>query len=181
MFKINTAPIYDPAAVQPMRDELLAVGFKEMLTPDEVKKHLTTGIAKDETVLVFINSVCGCAAGSARPGVMLALQNKTIPDKMVTVFAGQDREAVEFLRKEYFQGTAPSSPFMALFKNSKIIHLMQRFNIEGRTAEDIASELIQVFNAECKNEGPSVPHEHFEKIVQAKMCGSKIPLYRSNM
>jgi putative YphP/YqiW family bacilliredoxin len=176
MFQINSAPIYDPQAVQPMRDELLAVGFTEMLTPAEVDKQLAGD--SDETTLVFINSVCGCAAGSARPGVMLALQNSMIPDKMVTVFAGQEREAVENLRRKYFPGVAPSSPFIAIFKNGSVIHMMQRFNIEGKLAEDIAAELISVFNSHCTRQGPSVPPEHFEKIVQAKMCGSKIPLYK---
>ena len=176
MFQINNAPIYDPAAVQPMRDELLAVGFTEMLTPGEADKQL--GDAKDGTVLIFINSVCGCAAGSARPGVMIALQNGLIPDKLVTVFAGQDREAAESLRQKYFPGVAPSSPFIALFKNSGLVHLMQRFNIEGRQAEEIASELTGVFNELCTGQGPSVPKEHFDKSIQAKMCGSKIPLYK---
>lgn len=176
MFQINTAPVYDPDAVQPMRDELIAVGFTEMLKPAEVDKQLAGN--SGETVLVFINSVCSCAAGSARPGVMLALQNSTIPDKMVTVFAGQEKEAVEHLRRKYFPGITPSSPFIALFKNGAVVHMMQRFNIEGRLAEEIEAELTSVFDGHCTGKGPSVPPGLFEKIVQAKMCGSKIPLYK---
>ncbi|HLG28700.1 MAG TPA: BrxA/BrxB family bacilliredoxin, partial [Candidatus Brocadiales bacterium] len=92
MFTINTrGPIYDPESVQPMRDELVAAGFTEMLTPVEVDTFLS---GNEGTALVMINSVCGCAAGSARPGITLALQNKVIPDRILTVFAGQDRDAV---------------------------------------------------------------------------------------
>jgi len=97
MFEIKATrpPIYDPEAVQPMRDELTWVGFEELLTPDAVDQAIgqTTG-----TVLVFINSVCGCAAGSARPGLTLALQHGTIPDRITTVLAGQDRDAVDRVR-----------------------------------------------------------------------------------
>lgn len=143
MFQINKGPIYDPAAVQPMRDELIAVGFKEVLTPEEVGIQLSTN---ERTVLVVINSVCGCAAGTARPGVMLALQHKVIPDNLVTVFAGQECNAVNTLREKFLPGFPPSSPFIAIFKNGAPLHVMQRFNIEGRTAEEIASELIGIFN-----------------------------------
>ena len=100
MFNINIqAPMYDPAAVQPMRDELVYVGFKELTTPEEVDEVLSQ--QNDETTFVFINSVCGCAAGSARPGVSIALQGKIIPDNIVTVFAGQDKDAVDTVRTKY--------------------------------------------------------------------------------
>src|SRR5258706_1866416 len=113
MFEINTrGPVYDPEAVQPMRDELLAAGFNEMLTPADVDTYLSK---TEGTTLVMINSVCGCAAGSARPGVTLALQNSKIPDNITTVFAGQDRDAVDHLRSMYLPGIPPSSPFMAIF------------------------------------------------------------------
>ena len=175
MFNITSrAPMYDPNAVQPMRDELVAVGFKELLTAEQVESALN--ISDDRTKLVFINSVCGCAAGSARPGVSLALQNNLIPDNIYTVFAGQEREAVDKVRSmitEY----PPSSPCVGLFKNSKLIYFMQRLDIEGRTHEQIANELIENFNEHCTTEGPSVSQEHFEKVMFAKQCGSKIPLF----
>lgn len=174
MFTINTrGPIYDPQAVQPMRDELVAAGFIEMLHPQDVDAYLTKASG---TALVMINSVCGCAAGSARPGVTLALQNKIIPDKILTVFAGQDRDAVDYFRNNYLPGIPPSSPFITLFKGGEIVFLMQRYNIEGKTAEMVAEELVEAFNQFCSKEGPSVPKEAYEAILHAKACGSKIPL-----
>ena len=179
MFTINQrGPIYDPHAVQPMRDELTGAGFTEMLTPADVESFI--GGNKYKTVLVFINSVCGCAAGSARPGVTLALQNNIIPDVLLTTFAGQDRDAVDYLRQNYLKGIPPSSPFIALFKNGELIHCLQRFNIEGRTADDIAEELATTFNEHCSRPGPSVPPEVYEKLPQFKRCGSKIPLANQN-
>ena len=175
MFTINTrGPIYDPESVQPMRDELVAAGFVELLSPVDVD----TFLSKNEgTALVMINSVCGCAAGSARPGVTLALQNKVIPDKILTVFAGQNRDAVDHFRNAYLPGVPPSSPFIALFKNGEPSFLMQRFNIEGKTADMVAEELTEAFNTYCTKEGPSVPKEAYDAILHAKACGSKIPLY----
>lgn len=178
MFTINQrAPIYDPNAVQPMRDELVAAGFTEMLTPADVDNYVGS---KEGTTLVMINSVCGCAAGSARPGATLALQNKKIPNRIVTVFAGQDRDAVEHLRNMYLPGIPPSSPFMALYKNGEIVFLMQRMNIEGKNAEMVAEELIEAFNAHCEKEGPSVSKEQYDAILHAKACGSKIPKFNGN-
>jgi putative YphP/YqiW family bacilliredoxin len=175
MFTINLKPpIYDPEAVQPMRDELIYVGFQEATTPQLVDEILSQ--KNSETILVFVNSVCGCSAGSARPGVSLALQNKIIPDKLVTVFAGQDRDAVELLRDKYLPGIPPSSPFIALFKNGEIIYTMPRHHIEGRYAEEISDDLKNVFNQWCKKEGPSIPKEKYDKLVHAITCGSKIPL-----
>ncbi|MEW6652353.1 MAG: BrxA/BrxB family bacilliredoxin [Bacteroidota bacterium] len=175
MFNINQRPpIYDPAAVQPMRDELTYVGFQEAATPHLVEEFLS--MQNDETVLVVLNSVCGCSAGSARPGISEALQNSVIPDKLITLFAGQDRDAVEYFREKYLPEVAPSSPFIALFKNGTALHLMPRFKIEGRHAEEIADELKQVFNNQCKKAGPSIPKEKYDQLVHAKMCGSKIPM-----
>ncbi len=175
MFEINTrGPIYDPEAVQPMRDELLAAGFSEMLTPADADTFLSNN---EGTTLVMINSVCGCAAGSARPGVTMALQNSKIPDRLVTVFAGQDRDAIDYFRNAYLPGIAPSSPFMVLYKNGEIVFLMQRLNIEGKTADMVSEELVEAFNAHCTKEGPSVPSEVYEQILHAKACGSKIPKF----
>ncbi len=178
MFNIvSRSPMYDQDAVQPMRDELTAVGIKELLTPDDVEKAIV--VNDDKTKLVMINSVCGCAAGSARPGVSLALQNNVIPDNLFTVFAGQEREAVDKVRSlitEY----PPSSPSVALFKNGKLIYFMQRRDIEGYNAEHIASELRKVFDEYCNTKGPSISPEDFADVVNAKMCGSKIPPYKGN-
>ena len=176
MFDIQSRPpMYDQDAVQPMRDELIAVGFKELLTPQEVDEAVK--VKDDKTVLVIINSVCGCAAGSARPGISLALQNRTMPDKLFTVFAGQEREAVDRLR-QYIPGFTPSSPCVALFKNGELIYFMQRYDIEGNNAEYISNVLIEVFNDVCSNQGPSISSEDFAKVMYAKQCGSKIPLFK---
>jgi putative YphP/YqiW family bacilliredoxin len=176
MFNITSnQPMYDPQAVQPLRDELVAVGFDELLTPEDVDKAIN--VKDNKTVLVMINSVCGCAAGTARPGVSLALQNDIIPDRLTTVFAGQEKDAVARVRS-YIKNFPPSSPSVALFKNGELIYFMQRYDIEGYTADHIASELVQAFNQLCSATGPSISPENYEKVVYAKTCGSKIPLFK---
>ena len=178
MFNIvSRPPIYDQDAVQPMRDELIAVGIKELLTPDDVEKAII--VKDDKTKLVIVNSVCGCAAGSARPGVSLALQNNVIPDNLYTVFAGQEREAVDKVRS-YITEYPPSSPSVALFKNGKPIYFMQRRDIEGYDANHISDELRKVFDEHCSTKGPSISPEDFAAVINAKMCGSKIPPYKGN-
>jgi len=176
MFNIvSRPPIYDQDAVQPMRDELTAVGIKELLTAKDVDEAIN--VQDDQTVLVMINSVCGCAAGSARPGVSLALQNDIIPDRLYTAFAGQEREAVDKVR-EYASEYPPSSPSAALFKNGKLIYFMERREIEGFDADYIANELKKVFNEHCSAKGPSISPEAYAEVMHAKMCGSKIPAYK---
>ena len=176
MFNIvSRPPMYDQDAVQPMRDELTAVGLKELLTPKDVDEAIN--VQDDGTALVMINSVCGCAAGSARPGVSLALQNSVIPDRLYTAFAGQEREAVDKVR-EYASEYPPSSPSVALFKNGKLVYFMQRRDIEGFDADHIAGELKKVFDEHCKGEGPSISPEAYAEVMHAKMCGSKIPPYK---
>ena len=176
MFNImSRPPIYDQDAVQPMRDELVAVGFEELLTPENVDKAIN--VEDDKTVLVMINSVCGCAAGSARPGISLALQNNIIPDKLYTGFAGQERDSVERIRL-HIGDYPPSSPCIAMFKNGSLIYLMQRYEIEGRNARYIAEVLGKVFAEYCTGKGPSISPENFDKVMHAKMCGSKIPLFK---
>ena len=138
-------PLYDPTMVQPMRDEVTALGVMELRTPEDVD----TALAQEGTTLVFVNSVCGCAAGGARPSLRMALQNETLPDNMVTVFAGQDREATEKARG-YFHGYPPSSPQIVLMKDGKVAHMIQRHHIEGRTPEMIADNLKGAFDAFCK-------------------------------
>lgn len=176
MFDINSsAPMYDQNAVQHMRDELVAVGFNELLSSEEVENAINTN--DDKTTLVMINSVCGCAAGSARPGISQALQNEIIPNKLFTGFAGQEKEAVEKIR-ELVGGFPPSSPSIALFKNGEVIHFMQRHEIEGKLPEEISDYWREVFNNHCSNKGPSISPENFAEVMHAKSCGSKIPLFK---
>ena len=179
MFEINMqAPMYDPRAVQPMRDELVFVGFQELTTIEMVDEVLSK--QNNETTFVFINSVCGCAAGSARPGISLALQNNVIPDNVVTVFAGQDKEAVDTVRTKYLSNFPPSSPSAALIKNGEVIFMLPRHHIEGKSPEQIGGLLQQVFTENCSKEGPSISKEEYDKLIYAKMCGSKIPLNENN-
>ncbi len=176
MFNImSRPPLYDQDAVQPMRDALIAVGFKELITPQDVDDAIN--VKDDQTVLVMINSVCGCAAGSARPGVSLALQHNVIPDRLVTGFAGQEREAVDKVR-QYIGSYPPSSPSIAIFKNGMLLYFMQRYNIEGRSAQDISADLREAFDELCTKQGPSISAEVFDKVTYAVQCGSKIPLYK---
>jgi len=176
MFNIvSRPPLYDQDAVQPMRDALVAVGFKELLTPTEVDDAIN--VKDNRTVLVMINSVCGCAAGSARPGVSLALQHSVIPDRLVTGFAGQEREAVDRIR-QHIGNYPPSSPGIAIFKNGQLMYFMQRYNIEGRSASEIAGDLREAFDELCTRQGPSIPADVFERVSYAVQCGSKIPLYK---
>ncbi|PZE19753.1 BrxA/BrxB family bacilliredoxin [Paenibacillus xerothermodurans] len=132
--------------IQPMRDELTRIGITELRTPEEVEDHLPN--AKG-TALLVINSVCGCAAGQCRPGVARALQNEVKPDHLFTVFAGQDKEATAKAR-EYLAPYPPSSPSIALFKDGELVHFIQRHQIEDRSAEMIASDLINAFQQYCK-------------------------------
>lgn len=174
----NLPPMYDPTAVQPMREELTATGFEELLTPEAVDRALA--VNSNETILLMVNSVCGCAAGSARPGATLALQHHTIPDRFVTVFAGQDRAAVEHVRRTYLAEVPPSSPAMALFKNGKPIYVMHRREIEGRPDTMIASALRKVFEQHCTRKGPAISPQAYEQLTHAVACGSTIPRYAGN-
>jgi len=173
-FQPTQMPNYDPEAVQPMRDELTVVGFKELLTPQDVDDALDR--EDDKTVLVVLNSVCGCAAGSARPGTMLSLQANIIPDELVTLFAGMEKDAVDHYRKKYLSNYPSSSPSITLFKNGKVVGILNRHNIEGRSVEEIVYDLDGMYSRECKNRGPSISAEEFENITKGKqICGSKIP------
>jgi len=167
--------MYDQGAVQPMRDELIAVGFEELLNPESVEKVIEAN--DDKTALVFINSVCGCAAGSARPAISLALQHSIIPDKLYTVFAGQEREAVDKVRRLVIS-YPPSSPSIPLFKNGELLHFVPRSNIEGYSAGQIAENLTTIFDQYCSAKGPSITPEQFAQVEYAKSCGSKIPKFK---
>ena len=164
--KPTRQPTYDSDTVQPMRDELTSVGFKELLTPEDVDKALDRSDGK--TMLVVINSVCGCSAGSARPGVMVALQNGIIPDEFYTLFGGMEKDAIDRYRNKYLQNHQPSSPHIALFRNGEPVAILQRSYIERHKAEDISSELVTIFSKECNNTGPSIPAKDFENVTQGK-------------
>lgn len=138
-------PMYDPRLVQPMREELTRIGFQELRTPDDVDAVL--GTAKD-TTLVVVNSVCGCAARNARPAATLAITHAKRPRRLLTVFAGQDAEATARARS-YFVGYPPSSPQMGLFKDGRLVFMLERKNIEGRPAQDIATDLTAAFERYC--------------------------------
>lgn len=135
---------YSPLMIRPMKEELTAIGFQELLTPEDVDAFMadTSG-----TALLVINSVCGCAAGSARPGVRQALENPITPDRLATVFAGQELEATARARG-YFEDIPPSSPSMALFKNGELVYFVPRHRIEGRTPEQVAADLKSAFDRE---------------------------------
>ena len=137
--------MYDEMIVAPMRQELTRLGIQEARTAADVDAALAE---KKGTVLVVVNSVCGCAAGNARPAVAMALENGTLPDKMITVFAGNDREATARAR-EYFTGYRPSSPSIALVRDGQVVKMFERHQIEGRQAHDIASELTAAFDQYC--------------------------------
>lgn len=136
--------MYPEYLVAPMREDLTKVGFQELKNADEVKSALES----EGTVFVMVNSVCGCAAANARPAASLAVQNEKHPDKLVTVFAGMEKEAVDKAR-DYMLPYPPSSPAMALFKNGKLVHMIERHQIEGRPAQMIADNLAQAFNEYC--------------------------------
>jgi putative YphP/YqiW family bacilliredoxin len=136
---------YPEEMCTPMRAELTSVGFEEMQTTEDVDS-----IFKNHkgTLLVFVNSVCGCAAGSARPGVVMSLDNAHKPEKITTVFAGQDLQATSKAR-EYMMPYPPSSPCIALFKNGALVHFIERHEIEGNLKQVIAENLILAYNKYC--------------------------------
>jgi len=136
---------YPEIMIRPMREELTRLGFEELRTSEQVDETLQN--AKG-TVMVMVNSICGCAAGKARPGVALALQHSVRPDKVATVFAGADIEATERARN-YFTGYPPSSPSIALLKDGKLVYILERHQIEGRGPSQIAEELTQAFDQYC--------------------------------
>ncbi len=137
--------MYDERLVTPMRQDLTRLGVKELRTPEEVDGTLQN--AKG-TTLVVVNSVCGCSARMARPAVAIALQNPVKPDTLTTVFAGQDAEATERARS-YFTGYAPSSPQIGLLKNGQLVFMLERWQIESRSADEIAHDLVNAFNKYC--------------------------------
>ncbi len=136
---------YPEQICTPMRAELTSIGFNELRTPEQVETALHD---QKGTAMVVLNSVCGCAAGSARPGVAKALQHAKKPGQLFTVFAGQDLEATAETRK-HLMPYPPSSPAIALFKDGELVHFVERHSIEGRTADMIAEHLKEVFDEYC--------------------------------
>ena len=136
---------YPEFFVAPMRDELTRLGFEELRTPGSVDQAVggTRG-----TLMIVVNSICGCAAGKARPGVALALRHQTRPDRLASVFAGFDVDATARAR-DYFTGFGPSSPSIALLRDGKLVYMLERWAIENRTAEQIAEELAKAFDKHC--------------------------------
>lgn len=135
---------YPEPLVQPMREELTRLGVEEMRTVDDVRRSFAEG----GTNLVVVNSVCGCAARNARPAVALAVGHENLPDRLTTVFAGQDLEATMEARA-HFHGFAPSSPSIALMKDGDVVFMLERHQIEGRSAEQIARDLVDAFDRFC--------------------------------
>ena len=136
--------MYPEEIVKPMKEELTSIGFNELLTRDDVNIALENA----GTTLIVVNSICGCAAANARPGVHLSLQNNKKPDNLVTVFAGVDTEATNSAR-EMMIPFPPSSPSIALFKNGTLVHMIERHHIEGRPAELISENLKEAYNQHC--------------------------------
>lgn len=134
--------MYPPELVQPMKEDLTNVGFDQLTTPEQVDNVIKN---ESESLLLVVNSVCGCAAGNMRPGVKLSLNNEKVPSKLATVFAGVDGEATAQARK-YFLPYPPSSPSIALFKDGKLVHFLERHHIEGGTAEMIANNLAAAYD-----------------------------------
>lgn len=137
--------MYDERFVTPMRQELTRLGIEELRTPADVDAKLKDAPG---TTLVVVNSVCGCAARNARPAVASALRHSVKPDHLATVFAGQDTEAVARARS-YFTGYPPSSPSIGLMKDGRIVFMLERFQIEGRGADEISRDLVQAFDKYC--------------------------------
>jgi putative YphP/YqiW family bacilliredoxin len=136
---------YPEMMIRPMREDLTRLGVEELRTPEAVDETVKNSKG---TLMVVVNSICGCAAGKARPGVALALQHDVKPDKVATVFAGADVEATDRARS-YFTGYGPSSPSIALLKDGELVYMLERWQIEGRDAAQIATELTKAFDDHC--------------------------------
>ena len=144
---------YPEFFVEPMRRELTQLGVEELRTPEQVDQAVAAGSG---TLMIVVNSVCGCAAGKARPGIALALKHPVKPDVVATVFAGADVEATERARS-YFTGFAPSSPSVALFRDGKLVYMLERRHIENQNAEAIAFILTDVFDRICAPAAQTAP------------------------
>jgi len=157
----NNGPSYSEIIVTPYREELVQAGFQQLLTPEEVELALNR--QDDKIVLVVLNSVCGCSARVGRPGTILSLFNPLIPDMLVTLFAGMEKDAVVHFRQKYLPGLTPSSPNIAVFKNGQLVHILHRYQIERMQAGDIANELTSVYNTICSKQQTAGATEQLRK------------------
>ena len=162
----DSVPGYPPALVQPYRDELTAVGFKELLMPAEVDAALDKKY--DKIVLVVLNSVCGCSARSARPGTVLSLLNEVVPDEYVTLFAGMEKEAVSHFRTRYLPGITPSSPNILLFKNGELLYMLHRHQIEGKNAMGIVQELTNAYDKFCTKSNSREEVDQLQSYIKSR-------------
>ena len=162
----DNTPTYSPTVAQPFRDDLTGAGFKELLTPEDVDSVL--GAKDDKTVLVMLNSVCGCAARSARPGAILSMLNERVPDVYTTVFAGMEKMAVNRLRQEWMPGLTPSSPNIMLFRNGQLVFILQRYQIEGHSANEIARDLADAFDKECSKENTAEEQDKIKNYLSQR-------------
>ena len=143
----NSGPSYPEQVVAPYRKELVDAGFEQMLTVEGVEKVISGNAGK--TIVVVLNSVCGCSARVSRPGALLSFFNHVVPDVKATLFAGMEKEAVVYFREKYLSGVTPSSPNILIMKDGNVLLHLQRFQIETSDAGSIADSLIEVYNKEC--------------------------------
>ena len=162
----NSGPNYSEIIVTPYREELTKAGFTQLLTPAQVDQALQT--QDSQLVLVVLNSVCGCSARVGRPGTILSLLNHIVPDRLVTIFAGMEKDATAQLREKYLSGKTPSSPNIALFKDGKLVHILHRHQIERMAAGDIADELTGVYNSHGRKEQSSEERERLRALFIEK-------------
>lgn len=146
----NNGPSYPEQIAAPFRKELTDNGFTQLLTADDVEKAL--GVNDGKTKLVVLNSVCGCGARVARPGALLSLFSKVVPDEKFTIFAGMEKEAVSLFRSKYLPGITPSSPTISLFKDGEVVFILHRYQIERSAAGDIADSLMQEYEKVCSRQ-----------------------------
>ena len=136
--------MYPPEIIKPMKEELTSIGFKDLTKSEDVNNY----ILNSKSAVLIVNSVCGCAAANARPGVISSISNPKVPDELLTVFAGVDKEATEAARN-LMAPFPPSSPCIAVFKDGELVHMLERHHIEGRSSEIISDNLKQAFNEFC--------------------------------
>ena len=162
----DSGPGYSEIIVAPYREELVNAGCEQMLTPDEVDKMLNRN--DDKIILVVLNSVCGCSARVGRPGALLSLFNNVVPDVLATLFAGMEKEAVTSFREKYLTGLTPSSPNIAVFKNGKLLHILHRYQIESKSAQEISDELTGVYNTVCTKANDEAEKEKLREYFITK-------------
>jgi putative YphP/YqiW family bacilliredoxin len=168
----NTGPNYAEAIVAPYREELTRAGFEQLLTPAAVDQALERKDGK--TVLLVLNSVCGCSARVARPGAILSLLHGVIPDLRVTLFAGMEKDAVTHFREKYLRELTPSSPNIAIFSNGELKHILHRYQIERMSAEEIANELTNQYNSLCSRQQTTEERAMLQMMLAEKYQGDLV-------